>query len=69
MYISRCFELLLTDRKSRGCSEATLVFYDYVIGKFIRCIEKNDLDSSSDLRLLIISLFINHLVSVGVACN
>ena len=46
MDISRCFELFLTDRKIRGCSESTLVFYDYVIGKLLRYIEENELDSS-----------------------
>ena len=46
MEIYRCYELFLTDRKIGGCSEATLQFYEYVIGKFLRFIEENDLDSS-----------------------
>ena len=46
MNIDRCFELFLTDRKISGCSEATLVFYDYVVGKLLRYIEENNLDSS-----------------------
>ena len=46
MNIARCFELFITDRKIRGCSESTLVFYDYVIGKLLRFIEENNLDSS-----------------------
>jgi integrase/recombinase XerD len=46
MDIARCFEFFLTDRKIRGCSESTLVFYDYVIVKLLRYIEENKLDSS-----------------------
>ena len=46
MDIRRCYELFLTDRKVSGCSEATLRFYEYVIGKLLRYIEENDLDSS-----------------------
>ena len=46
MNIARCYELFLTDRKISRCSEATLRFYDYVIGKLIRYIEENNLDSS-----------------------
>jgi hypothetical protein len=43
MEIYRCYELFLTDRKISGCSEATLRFYKYVIGKLLRFIEeKND---------------------------
>ena len=44
MDIARCFELFQTDRKIRGCSESTLVFYDYVIGKLLRHIEEINLD-------------------------
>ena len=69
MNIIRCYEIFLTDRKISGCSEATLVFYDYVVGKLLRYIEENNLDSSSDFRLIIIRLFINHLVFGGVARN
>ena len=46
MNIDRCFELFLTDRKIRGCSEATVRFYEYVIGKLLRYIEENQLESS-----------------------
>jgi len=46
MDIYRCYELFLTDRKISGCSDATLRFYEYVIGKLLRYIEENDLDSS-----------------------
>ena len=46
MEIRRCYELFLTDRKISGCSDATLRFYEYVIGKLLRYIEENDLDSS-----------------------
>ena len=69
MDISQCFKLFLTDGKISGCSEATLVFYDYVVGKLLRYLEEKNLDSSSDFRLIIIRLFINHLVSGGVARN
>ena len=41
MNIDRCYELFLTDRKISGCSEATLRFYEYVIGKLLRFIEEN----------------------------
>ena len=40
------FQRFLTDRKISGCSEATLRFYEYVIGKLLRYIEGNNLDSS-----------------------
>ena len=43
MEIYRCYELFLTDRKISGCSEATLRFYEYVIGKLLRFIEENNL--------------------------
>ncbi len=46
MEIYRCYELFLTDRKISGCSEATIRFYDYVVGKLLRYIEENNLDSS-----------------------
>jgi site-specific recombinase XerD len=46
MDIASCFELFLTDRKIRGCSESTLRFYEYVIGKLLRFIEEDNLDSS-----------------------
>ncbi len=46
MNIVRCYELFLTDRKISGCSEATIRFYEYVIGKLLRFIDENKLDSS-----------------------
>ncbi|MEC8932240.1 MAG: hypothetical protein VYB08_12520, partial [Candidatus Latescibacterota bacterium] len=46
MDIRRCYELFLTDRQISGCSEATLRFYEYVIGKLLRFIEENQFDSS-----------------------
>jgi len=46
MKIARCYEIFLTDRKISGCSEATIRFYEYVIGKLLRYIEENGLDSS-----------------------
>ena len=61
MDIARCFELFLTDRKIRGCSESTLVFYDYVIGKLLRYIEENELDSSVESTHKHILPFFSHL--------
>ena len=46
MNIARCYELFLTDRRISGCSEATIRFYVYVIGKLLRFVEENELDSS-----------------------
>ena len=46
MDIGCCYELFLTDRKISGCGEATIRFYEYVIGKLLRYIEENNLDSS-----------------------
>ena len=54
-------ELFLTDRKISGCSEATLRFYEYVIGKFLRYIEENDLDSSVETIHQHILPFFSHL--------
>ena len=48
MNIDRCFELFLTDRKIRGCSKSTLVFYNYVVGKLLRYIKENQLETSVD---------------------
>ena len=45
MDIRRCYELFLTDRKISGCSEATIRFYEYVIGKLLRFVEENEVDS------------------------
>jgi len=61
MKIYRCYELFLTDRKISGCSEATLRFYEYVIGKFLRYIEENDLDSSVETIHQHILPFFSHL--------
>ncbi len=61
MNIIRCYELFLTDRKISGCSEATIRFYDYVIGKFIRFVEENNLDSSVESTHHHILPFFSHL--------
>ena len=61
MDIYRCYELFLTDRKISSCSEATLRFYEYVIGKFLRYIEENDLDSSVETIHHHILPFFSHL--------
>ena len=46
MNIRRCYDLFLTDRKISGCSEATLRFYEYVIGKLISYLTSTNSDSS-----------------------
>ena len=61
MDIRRCYELFITDRKISGCSEATLRFYEYVIGKLLRYIEENDLDSSVESIHQHILPFFSHL--------
>ena len=61
MDIYRCYELFLTDRKISGCSESTLRFYEYVIGKFLRFIEENNLDSSVESIHQHILPFFSHL--------
>ena len=61
MDIRRCYELFLTDRKVSGCSEATLRFYEYVIGKLLRFIEENSLDSSVESIHQHILPFFSHL--------
>ena len=61
MNIIRCYELFLTDRKISGCSEATIRFYDYVIGKLIRYTEENNLDSSVESIHQHILPFFSHL--------
>ena len=61
MDIGRCYELFLTDRKISGCSEATIRFYEYVIGKFLRFIEENNLDSSVEATHHHILPFFSHL--------
>ena len=43
MKIVRCFELFLTDRKISGCSDATIRFYQYVIEKLLRYIDRGSL--------------------------
>ena len=61
MDLAPCFELFQTDRKTRGCSESTLVFYDYVIVKLLRYIEENKLDSSVESTHQHILLGFSHL--------
>ena len=61
MYIARCYELFLTDRKITGCSDATILFYEYVVGKFLRFIEENNLDSSAESIHQHILPFFSHL--------
>ena len=61
MDIRCCYELFLTDRRISGCSEATLVFYEYVIGKLLRFIKENDLDSSVESIHHHILPFFSHL--------
>jgi hypothetical protein len=61
MEIYRCYELFLTDRKISGCSEATIRFYEYVIGKLLRFIEENNLDSSVESIHQHIVPFFSHL--------
>ena len=61
MEIYRCYELFLTDRKISGCSEATLRFYEYVIGKLLRFVEENDLDSSVESTPQHVLPFFSHL--------
>jgi len=61
MDIYRCYELFLTDRKISGCSEATLRFYEYVIGKLLRYIEENQLDLSVGSIHQYILPFFSHL--------
>ena len=61
MNIARCFELFLTDRKISVCSEATIRFYEYVVGKFLRFIEENNLDSSVESIHQHILPFFSHL--------
>ena len=45
MEIHRCYDLFLTDRKISGCSESTLRFYEYVIGKLISYLTSTNFDS------------------------
>ena len=63
MEIRRCYKLFLTDRKISGCSEATLRFYEYVIGKLLRYIEENELESSVESTHQNILPFFSHLFS------
>ena len=58
MDIRRCYDLFLTDRKISGCSESTLRFYEYVIGKLIHFLPEDDSDSSvEDLQTQILPFF------------
>ena len=61
MDIRCCYELFLTDRRISGCSEATIRFYEYVVGKFLRFIEDNNLDSSVESIHHHILPFFSHL--------
>ena len=69
MDIYRCYELFLTDRKISGCSEATLRFYEYVIGKLLRYIEENDLDSSVESIHQHILPFFSHLQQQDISAS
>ena len=61
MDIRRCYDLFLTDRKISGCSESTLRFYEYVIGKLIHYLTSTDSHSSvKDLQIHILPFF-SHL--------
>ena len=46
MDIRRCYDLFLTDRKISGCSEATLRFYEYVLGKLLSYLTSTNSDSA-----------------------
>ena len=61
MNIYRCYVLFLTDRKISGYSEATIRFYEYVIGKLLRFIEEKNLDSSVESIHHHILPFFSHL--------
>ena len=61
MDIRRCYDLFLTDRKISGCSEPTLRFYEYVIGKFLRYIKENNFDLSVESTHQHILPFFSHL--------
>ena len=69
MDIRRCYELFITDRKISGCSEATLRFYEYVIGKLLRYIEENDLDSSVESIHQHILPFFSHLQQQDISAS
>ena len=69
MEIYRCYELFLTDRKISGCSESTLRFYEYVIGKLLRYIEENDLDSSVESTHQHILPFFSHLQQQNLSAS
>ena len=61
MDIRCCYELFLTDRRISGCSESTIRFYEYVVGKLLRFIEDNNLDSSVESIHHHILPFFSHL--------
>jgi hypothetical protein len=61
MDIRRCYDLFQTDRRVSGCSESTLRFYEYVIGKLIHFLPEDDSDSSvANLQTHILPFF-SHL--------
>ena len=66
MEIYRCYELFLIDRKISGCSESTIRFYEYVIGKLLRFIEENDLDETPSGQL---GLWIDFDLSASIQEN
>ena len=51
MDIRRCYDLFQTDRRVSGCSEATLRFYEYVIGKLISCVFRSKVTTHFGLKL------------------
>ena len=69
MDIRRCYELFLTDRKISGCSDATIRFYEYVIGKLLRHIEENNLDSTVESTHHHILPFFSHLQQQNLSAS
>ena len=61
MEIHRCYDLFLTDRKISGCSESTLRFYEYVIGKLISYLSSTNSDSVVENLQTHILPFFSHL--------
>ena len=58
MDLSRCYDLFLTDRRISGCTEATIRFYEYVIGKLIQYLIPTNSDSSvAELQAHILPFF------------
>ena len=61
MDVRRCYDLFLTDRKISGCSEATLRFYEYVLGKLLSYLTSTNSDSSVEGLQHHILPFFSHL--------